>query len=176
MTTSSESDRCLIIAEAGVNHGESAELALVDAAVAAGADEVKFQSYRTELLVREEAPQADYLARNAPAASQAAMLRALELDVEEQRRIANHCAERGIPFLSTTFDPQSLGLLLELGVPRLKVALGELTNGPMLLAMGRTGLPMIVSTGMATLDEVADALAVIAIERDGSDAAPRANV
>ena len=178
MSTSSESDRCFIIAEAGVNHGGSVELALalVDAAVDAGADAVKFQSYRTELLVREEAPQAAYQARNAPAASQAAMLRALELSVEAHRRIAAHCADRGITFLSTPFDPPSLELLLELDVPRLKVASGELTNGPMLLAMARAGLPMIVSTGMATLDEVADALAVIAIGRDGSDATPRAAV
>ncbi len=178
MSASSDSDRCLIIAEAGVNHGGSVELALalVDAAVDAGADAVKFQSYRTELLVREEAPQAAYQARNAPAASQAAMLRALELSVEAHRRIAAHCADRDIMFLSTPFDPPSLELLLELGVPRLKVASGELTNGPMLLAMARTGLPMIVSTGMATLDEVADALAIVAIGRDGSDATPRAAV
>jgi N-acetylneuraminate synthase len=151
-------------------------LALVDAAVQAGADAVKFQSYRTELLVREDAPQAAYQASNAPAASQAEMLRALELSVEEHHRIADHCAERDITFLSTTFDRPSLALLIELGVPRLKVASGELTNGPMLLAMARTGLPMIVSTGMATLDEVADALAVIAIGREGIDAAPRATM
>jgi N-acetylneuraminate synthase len=168
-------DRCLIIAEAGVNHGGSVEtaLALVDAAVDAGADAVKFQSYRTELLVREDAPQAAYQARNAPAASQAEMLRALELSAEAHHRIADHCAARGITFLSTAFDPPSLELLLELGVPRLKVASGELTNGPMLLAMARTGLPLIVSTGMATLDEVADALAIIAIGREGIDSAPR---
>jgi N-acetylneuraminate synthase len=171
-------DHCLIIAEAGVNHGGSVELALalVDAAVDAGADAVKFQTYRTDLLVRQDAPQAAYQARNAPAASQAEMLRALELSPEAHRRIADHCADRGIAFLSTPFDPPSLDLLIELGVARLKVASGELTNGPMLLAMARTGLPMIVSTGMATLDEVADALAVIAIGRDGSDAAPRAAV
>jgi N-acetylneuraminate synthase len=174
-SASARDDRCLIIAEAGVNHGGSVEmaLALVDAAVEAGADAVKFQSYRTDLLVREDAPQAAYQARNAPAASQADMLRALELSAEAHRRIAEYCTERGITFLSTPFDPPSLGLLLELGVPRLKVASGELTNGPMLLVMARTGLPMIVSTGMATLDEVADALAVIAIGRDGSDDAPR---
>ncbi len=171
-------NRCLIIAEAGVNHGGSVEmaLALVDAAVDAGADAVKFQSYRTELLVREGAPQAAYQARNAPAASQAEMLRALELSVEAHHLIAGHCAARGITFLSTAFDPPSLELLLEIGVPRLKVASGELTNGPMLLAMARTGLPLIVSTGMATLDEVADALAIIAIGREGIDGAPRGPV
>ena len=171
-------DRVFVIAEAGVNHGGSldAALALVDAAAGAGADAVKFQSFRTELLVREDAPQAAYQARNAPAATQAEMLRALELSEDDHRRIAAHCADVGITFLSTAFDQVSLDLLIELGVPRLKVASGELTNGPMLLAMARTGLPMIVSTGMATLDEIGEALGVIAIGRDGADAAPRGNV
>ncbi len=161
---------CLIIAEAGVNHdgATDAALALVDAAAAAGADAVKFQSFRTELLVRDDAPQAAYQARNAPATSQADMLRALELSPEAHRTIVTHCASVGITFLSTAFDRPSLDLLLELGVPRLKVASGELTNGPMLLRMARTGLPLIVSTGMATLDEVADALAIIAIGRSAT--------
>ena len=173
-----EEDRVFIIAEAGVNHGGSvdAALALVDAAAEGGADAVKFQSFRTDLLVRPDAPQAPYQARNAPAASQSEMLRALELSADAHRLIAAHCAEVGIAFLSTPFDRPSLDLLIELGVPRLKVASGELTNGPMLLAMARTGLPMIVSTGMATLDEIAEALGVIAIGRDGTDAAPRANI
>ena len=169
--------RVLIIAEAGVNHGGSvdAALALVDAAAEAGADAVKFQSFRTDLLVRPDTPQAEYQARNAPAASQAEMLRAMELSEEAHRRIAERCASVGITFLSTAFDRPSLDLLVELGVPCLKVASGELTNGPMLLAMARTGLPMIVSTGMATLDEIADALGVIAIGREGIDDAPRAD-
>lgn len=163
----SDVGRCLIIAEAGVNHGGSvdAALALVDAAAATGADAVKFQSYRTELLVSEGAPQAEYQRRNAPADSQAAMLRALELSPEAHLAIAERSAEHGIEFISTPFDPPSLELLLELGVRRLKVASGELTNGPMLLRMARTGLPMLVSTGMATLEEVADALAIIAYGR-----------
>ena len=167
---------CLIIAEAGVNHdgATDAALALVDAAAAAGADAVKFQSFRTELLVRDDAPQAAYQARNAPTASQADMLRALELSPEAHHAIAAHCSSVGITFLSTAFDRPSLDLLLELGVPRLKVASGELTNGPMLLRMARTGLPLIVSTGMATLDEVANALAVIAIGRSGTTDVPTA--
>lgn len=172
--TISPRDRVLIIAEAGVNHGGSidAAIALVDAAAAAGADAVKFQSFRTDLLVRPDAPQAPYQARNAPATSQAEMLRPLELSPDAHRTIAAHCAAAGVTFLSTAFDRPSLDLLLELGVPRLKVASGELTNGPMLLAMARTGLPLIVSTGMATLDEIADALGVIAIGREGVESAP----
>jgi len=171
-------DGCLIIAEAGVNHGGSVDVALslVDAAIETGADAVKFQTFRTELLVRDDAPQAAYQRRNDPAASQAAMLRPLELSPEAHDRIAAHCAARGITFLSTPFDRPSLELLTELGVSRLKVASGELTNGPMLLAMARTGLPLIVSTGMATLDEVAEALGIIAIGRAGDDVAPRAAV
>ena len=167
-----------VIAEAGVNHGGSVNTALelVDAAMRAGADAVKFQSFRTELLVRADTPQAAYQAQNAPASSQAEMLRALELSADAHRRIATHCASVGITFLSTAFDQPSLDLLLELNVPRLKVASGELTNGPMVLSMASTGLPMIVSTGMATLDEVADALAIIAIGRQGADDAPRAAV
>jgi len=168
--------RTFIIAEAGVNHGGSAEtaLALVDAAAEVGADAVKFQSFRTELLVHEDAPQAEYQRRNAPAASQAEMLRGLELSPDAHRLVAERCTNRGIEFLSTPFDPPSLDLLLELGVKQLKVASGELVNAPMLLRMARTGLPMIVSTGMATLDEVAEALAVIALGRGGSDDLPTA--
>lgn len=171
-------DRVFVVAEAGVNHGGSvdAALALVDAAAEAEADAVKFQSFRTELLVRPDAPQAAYQARNAPAASQGEMLRALELSEDAHRRIAAHCADTGIMFMSTPFDRPSLDLLIELDVPQLKVASGELTNGPMLLAMAQTGLPMIVSTGMATLDEIGEALGVIAIGRDGTESAPRAAV
>ena len=176
LPSAASAETCLIIAEAGVNHdgATDAALALVDAAAAAGADAVKFQSFRTGLLVREDAPQAAYQTRNAPAASQADMLRALELSPEAHRAIAAHCTSVGITFLSTAFDQPSLELLLELGVPRLKVASGELTNGPMLLRMAQTGLPLIVSTGMATLDEVADALAIIAIGRSGTTDVPTA--
>ena len=167
-----------VIAEVGVNHGGSVDFAfpLIDAARESGADAVKFQSFRTELTARQDAPQANYQARNAPAPSQTEMLRALELSEEAHFAIASYCASVGITFLSTAFDPPSLELLLRLGVPRLKVASGELTNGPMLLAMARTGLPIIVSTGMATLDEVAEALGIIAIGRAGTDVAPLADV
>lgn len=166
--------RCLVVAEAGVNHCGSLEIALelVDAAADAGADVVKFQSYRTDLLVRDDAPQADYQRQNARARSQADMLRALELSPESHRAIAERCTVRGIEFLSTAFDPPSLDLVLKLGVSRLKVASGELTNGPMLLRMARTGLPMIVSTGMATLQEVADALAIVAFGRTNTSGVP----
>lgn len=168
------SPRCLVVAEAGVNHCGSLDIALelVDAAADAGADVVKFQSYRTDLLVRDDAPQADYQRRNAPARSQADMLRALELSPESHRSIAARCEDRGIEFLSTPFDAPSLDLILGLGVTRLKVASGELTNGPMLLRMARTGLPMIVSTGMATLVEIAEALAIVAFGRRSTSGVP----
>lgn len=170
----SEGTRTLIIAEAGVNHdGDgAAAVALVDAAAEAGADALKLQTFRTQLLVSDDAPQAPYQRERSPAASQAEMLRRLELDADAHRAVAKRCAERGIEFLSTPFDPPSLSLLMELDVQRLKVASGELTNGPMLLRMARTGLPLIVSTGMATLDEVADALAIIAWGRGSADGVP----
>lgn len=169
--------RPLVIAEAGVNHDGDPEVALMlaEAAADAGADALKLQTFRTELLVRDDAPQAAYQRERAPAASQAAMLRALELGPAAHRAIAARCAARGVEFLSTPFDPPSLTLLLDLGVRRLKVASGELTNWPMLLRMARTGLPVIVSTGMATLGEVADALAVLAWGRRHAEGTPAAD-
>lgn len=153
----------LVIAEIGVNHDGDPRIALdlVDAAVEAGADAVKVQSFRTELLVSDSAPQATYQQHRAPASSQAAMLRDLELDADAHRAVADRCERHGVEFLSTPFDPPSLELVRSLGVGRLKVASGELTNWPMLLLMARTRLPILMSTGMATLDEVDDALAVI---------------
>ena len=160
--------RTLIIAEAGVNHDGSIETALelVDVAVTAGADVVKFQSFRVDDVVTADAPQAGYQRDRAPASSQQDMLRSLALDRGAHERIAAHCEERGIEFLSTAFDPHSLMMLVELGIRRVKVPSGELTNGPLLLRYARTGLPLIVSTGMANLGEVEAALAVIAYGRE----------
>jgi N-acetylneuraminate synthase len=156
---------CFIIAEAGVNHnGElSTALELVDAAVAAGADAVKFQTFRAELLVTAAAPKADYQIRQTgEGQSQSNMLKALELGEPAYREIATHCGRAGIEFMSTPFDEPSVAVLVGLGVRRLKVSSGDVTNGPLLLCMARTGLPIILSTGMATLDEIRTALAAIA--------------
>lgn len=155
--------RTLIIAEAGVNHDGSIDdaLALVDVAADAGADVVKFQTFDLEAVATADAPQAAYQRDRARADSQKEMLRRLHLDRAAHERIAAHCAARDIEFLSTAFDTRSLATLCELGIRRVKVPSGELTNGPLLLDYARTGLPLIVSTGMATLAEIEQALAVI---------------
>lgn len=155
-----------IIAEAGVNHNGSAELAfkLVDAAHASGADIVKFQTFKAKNLVTQRARQAEYQARNTGVAeSQFAMLSRLELDYDTHKALIAHCNKLGIEFLSTAFDVESLDFLVnDLGLTTLKIPSGELTNAPFVLAHARTGCNLIVSTGMATLAEVETALGVIA--------------
>ena len=156
---------CYVIAEAGVNHDGDVEqaLRLVDAAAAAGADAVKFQTFVAERLVTADAPKAGYqLDTTDPDESQLEMLRALELAADDHRRILARCRERGITFLSTPFDDESVALLVELGVAALKVASPEVTNHPFLELVGSRGLPVLLSTGMATLAEVEAAVAVLA--------------
>ncbi len=154
-----------IIAEAGVNHNGSLELALqlVDAAANAGADAVKFQTFKAHNLVTGMAPKAAYQqASTGSHESQLEMLRRLELTRQDHEKLVSHCIERQIEFLSTPFDHESLELLSELGVRRIKLPSGELTNGPLLHQAARSGLPLILSTGMSTLEEVHEALAVLA--------------
>jgi N-acetylneuraminate synthase len=155
-----------VIAEAGVNHNGKLDLALalVDAAADAGADVVKFQTFRADQLVTASARQADYQTRNTGvASSQLDMLKALELDDAAHRRLLEHCRKRGIGFLSTPFDHLSLDLLVDgLGLKRLKVGSGDLTNSPMLFAMARRQCAVILSTGMATMNEIEKALGVLA--------------
>lgn len=158
--------RVYIIAEAGVNHDGSLARArrLVDAAAAAGADAVKFQSFRAEALVSASAPKAGYQRETTGAAeSQLEMLRKLELDAAAHLALAAHCRRRGIPFLSSPFDEESLELLVRrLDVPVLKLASGEITNGPLLLRAARTGRPILLSTGICDLKDIEAALGVIA--------------
>lgn len=156
---------CLIIAEAGVNHNGSLELAcaLVDAARAAGADAVKFQTFKAERLVSAAAPKAAYQQRTTGAAeSQLEMIRKLELGEAEHRQLLAHCRQRGILFLSSPFDEQSADFLAELGMSAYKVPSGELTNLPFLAHLARKGRPLILSTGMAYLGEVEAAVRTIA--------------
>jgi len=165
--------RVFVIAEAGVNHNGSVELGeqLIDAALAAGADAVKFQSFRAESLVSRSAPRASYQVRNQPGEqSQLEMLRRLELGEAAQRRLCEHARERGIEFMSTPFDLESLEFLVDgLKVKRLKIGSGEITNAPLLLRAAQSRLPLIVSTGMSTLDEVQAALGVIAFGLRGAE-------
>jgi N-acetylneuraminate synthase len=159
-------DRVFVIAEAGVNHNGDPALAhrLVQAGADAGADAVKFQTFRTERVVVSGAPKVAYQkSAGDEGEDQAAMLRRLELAPEAHFVLKAECEKRGLEFLSTPFDLESLALLVEqVGVRRMKVPSGEITNGPFLLAVARTDLPIILSTGMATLEEVEAALSVLA--------------
>ncbi|EOI5726914.1 N-acetylneuraminate synthase [Cronobacter malonaticus] len=156
----------LIIAEAGVNHNGQRDLAfkLVDAAHQAGADIVKFQTFKSKNLVTKHAAQAEYQITNTnKTESQLAMLSRLELSYETHRELIDYCNELGIEFLSTAFDEESLNFLVsDLGLKKLKVPSGELTNAPFVLAHALTGCDIMLSTGMASLAEIEDALGVIA--------------
>lgn len=158
--------RTIIIAEAGVNHNGDLDraLALIDAAAEAGADIVKFQTFRSDKLASRFAAKAEYQKRETGSAgSQVEMLRALELDPETHRALIAHCEKRDIEFLSSPFDHESLHLLADtLDLDLIKLGSGELTNAPLLLGCAKTGKRLILSTGMSTLSEVEDALAVLA--------------
>ncbi len=146
-----------IIAEAGVNHNGDLRLAkkLVDAAVAAGADAVKFQTFIPERVVSTYAPKADYqIETTGSDESQLDMIRKLYLDFDDFGELYRYCAKRGIMFLSTPFDTDSLEFLLGLGMSSVKVPSGEVTNLPLLLAVAQSGLPVIMSTGMCEMDEI----------------------
>ena len=156
--------RTLIIAEAGVNHnGDVATAcALVDAAVEAGADIAKFQTFRADRLATSAAPKAAYQERQTKSGgAQRDMLSRLELDAAAHRTIRAHCQSRGIEFLSTAFDDESLDLLLSLDMARYKVPSGEITNLPMLRRVGALGRPVILSTGMATLGDIEAAIGAL---------------
>lgn len=159
----------LIIAEAGVNHNGDRDLAfrLVDAARAAGADAVKFQTFRAERLVSPRAQKARYQKENDPRGeSQLEMLRALELAEGVFRILAQYAAEKGLLFLSTPFDDASLEILRAMDVPAYKIGSGDVTNTPFLTQAARIGKPIILSTGMSTLGEVEQAVA--AVEQGGN--------
>jgi N,N'-diacetyllegionaminate synthase len=156
--------RTLIIAEAGVNHnGELATaMRMVEVAAQAGADLVKFQTFSADRLVTRAARKADYqLAAGASDESQHTMLRRLELTRAMHEELLAHCRRHAIGFLSSAFDPAGVDLLVGLGLERFKIPSGEITNLPYLRHIGRLGRPLILSTGMATLEEVAAALSVL---------------
>jgi len=169
-----------IIAEAGVNHNGELDraLALVDVAAEAGADAVKFQTFKPEALASRHAAKADYQIRNEGDScnypdNQLTMLQKLALSFDEHPALVTRCQEHSIDFLSSPFDLESAHFLLDtLKLPRLKLGSGELTNGPLLLQIAQTGRPLILSTGMATLDDIREALGVIAFGFLKNDAAP----
>lgn len=156
----------LVIAEAGVNHNGSIDMAiaLVDAAVKAGADVVKFQTFRADRLASKNAAKAAYQEKSTDQAeSQFDMLKKLELTPEMHKVLVEYCAKSDIEFMSTPFDEASARYLVEeIGVQRLKIPSGEITNAPYLLALARLKVPLIVSTGMSSLKEVREAIRIIA--------------
>lgn len=149
-----------IIAEAGVNHNGSLATALkmVDAAKTAGADYIKFQTFRTENLVSSDCRAADYQTKNSGAVSQHEMLKKLELSYDDFRKIKEYCDKKGIGFLSTPFDSESLEFIASLNPDYIKVPSGEVTNLPFLREIADTGIPVIISTGMCTTIDVKNAL------------------
>jgi N-acetylneuraminate synthase len=161
-----DNNKIFVIAEAGVNHNGSIDMALklVDAAKAAHADAVKFQTFKAQNLVTSSAAKAIYQQRTTDSnESQYTMLKRLELSYESHQTIINYCKKVGIEFLSTAFDLESLDFLVnDLDLRILKVPSGEITNGPLLLAHARTGCELIISTGMTTLEEIEEALGIIA--------------
>lgn len=151
------SESVLIIAEAGVNHNGSIELAkeLALKAKEAGADIVKYQTARLESLVSKEAKMAEYQKENiGQTMSQKEMLKKLLLSFDEFRELADYCKEVGIKFLSTPFDVESIDFLEEIGCDMWKVPSGEITNYPYLIKIAKTHKPVILSTGMSNIDEV----------------------
>ena len=166
----SERTRVLVIAEAGVNHNGNLDMAkrLIDAAAHAGADLVKFQTFKAEKVATGAAKKANYQARNEGAANdaendQVAMLKRLELSSEAHTMLMEHCAERNIGFFSTGFDLDSLDFLNGLGIPQFKIPSGEITNLPYLRRVASFGKETILSTGMASMGEIEAAIEALEI-------------
>ena len=152
-----------IIAEAGVNHNGSVKLAkkLIDTAKDAGADAVKFQTFKAENVVVKDAQKAEYQKETTGKGNQYEMIKSLELSEEDFRALADYTRKKDILFLSSPFDKESVDLLDELGMPAFKIGSGEITNFPLLRYIAKKGKPIILSTGMSTLGEVDEALNVI---------------
>jgi N,N'-diacetyllegionaminate synthase len=156
--------KTFIIAEAGVNHNGSLEIAkkLIDVAAEAGADAVKFQTFKAEKAISMYAQKAEYQkVTTGRQESQLEMVKRLELDEGAHKQLIAHCQEMGIQFLSTPFDLDSIDLLVGLGLQIFKIPSGEITNLPYLRKLGTLNRKLIMSTGMANLGEVEDALIVL---------------
>jgi len=159
-----------VIAEAGVNHNGNLDTAMqmVRAAVAAGADAVKFQTFKADKFISANAPKADYQKQTTGVSgSQLEMVKKLELDETAHQRLFQYCVDKGIIFLSSPFDLESIDLLIRLGVQVFKIPSGEITNLPYLRKLGALKKELIMSTGMADLGEIEDALVILM--RTGTD-------
>lgn len=152
-----------IIAEAGVNHNGSFELAckLIDAAKKAGVDCIKFQTFKSDNLVSHSAKKAEYQKETTGEGSQIDMLKKLELSFEEFLKLKDYCNHIGISFLSTPFDFDSIRFLDSLDMPFWKIPSGEITNYPYLVALAKTRKPVVMSTGMCDMDEIEAAIKVL---------------
>ena len=149
-----------IIAEVGVNHNGSVEIAkrLIEECSSAGANIIKFQTFVAERIVSKNAPKAEYQKSDNSSSTQFDMLKKLELSEEDHIQLAEHCEKNNVEFLSTGFDEIDLEMLLRIGIKRVKVPSGEITNLPLLRMVAECGLPTLLSTGMATLDEIEEAV------------------
>lgn len=156
-------NKTLIIAEAGVNHNGSIEMAkqLIDTAAVAGVSYAKFQTFKAEKLVTKEAEQAEYQQRNAADSSQYTMLKKLELTPRQHEELVAHCKQKGVRFLSTAFDLESIEYLHSLQLGLWKIPSGEITNYPYLKKIAQYGEPVIMSTGMCSMDDVEQAINVL---------------
>lgn len=157
--------KTLIIAEAGVNHNGKIEIAkqLINVAASAGVDYIKFQTFKAEKLVSKSAKKAKYQIKNTlnSAESQLEMLQKLELDIDTHLDLISYCEHKGVKFLSTAFDLESIDLLDNLGIDLFKIPSGEITNLPYLQKIALKKKPIILSTGMANLGEIENALKVL---------------
>lgn len=161
---------CFIIAEAGINHNGDIKraLAMVDGAARAGVDAIKFQTFRSELLATAKAPTAQYQRVRSGEGHQRAMLKELELSERAHYQLMERARKRHIIFLSTPFDIGSARMLKKVGVPAFKVSSGDLTNLPFLAELSQLKRPIILSTGMATIQEVKETMKVLRSEKHSS--------
>lgn len=159
--------KTFVIAEAGVNHNgeEALALQLVDVAKECGADAVKFQTFSADKLVRKGAEKAEYQKRETGEGDQYAMLKGLEMSEALHHKLVKRCNDIGIEFMSTPFDEDAADFLVSLGMQHIKIPSGEITNHPFLKFLAQKDIPLILSTGMSTLDEINAAVSVIAAER-----------
>jgi N,N'-diacetyllegionaminate synthase len=153
-----------VIAEAGVNHNGSIDLAhkLIDVAVESGADAIKFQTFKAKNLLLRDTEKAQYQKQsNNPQESQFDMLKKLELDANDHINLINYCIKKGITFLSSPFDIESISMLETLNIETIKIPSGEITNLPYLKCIGKLDKKVILSSGMSNLEEIGDALNVL---------------
>ncbi|WP_271271698.1 N-acetylneuraminate synthase [Aliamphritea hakodatensis] len=160
-------EHCYVIAEAGVNHNGCEKLAfdMVDVAVSAGADAIKFQTFTAEKLVTAAAKKAKYQVDQVGEGNQLEMLKSLELTEESHRKLSDYCKSRDIDFLSTPFDESAADFLIGLGCNKIKIPSGEITNIPFIRYLAAKNIPLILSTGMSDLSEVSTAVNEIKLVR-----------